>query len=87
MLQLMAQARVILRADDDGTVVSVTGHDCGDSECGRARTVILVMRPDQPTEAVKIDKPLDSVTAADLAAALEPMAGAGSLADPSLVRA
>jgi len=44
MLQLMAQARAILRADDDGTVVSITEHDCGEPECGRGRTVILVMR-------------------------------------------
>jgi hypothetical protein len=87
MLLLMAQARAILRADDEGTVVSITEHDCGEPECGRGRTVILVMRPDQPTEAVKIDKPLDSVTAADLAVALAPMAGAGSAADLFLVRA
>jgi hypothetical protein len=38
------------------------------------RTVILVMRPDQPTEAIKIDKALDAVTQADLSDALAPSA-------------
>jgi hypothetical protein len=83
----MMQARAILRADDDGTLVCITEHECGDPKCDRAGTVILVMRPDQPTEVAKIDEPLDSVTATDLTAALAPMAGAGSLAVPHLVRA
>jgi hypothetical protein len=32
------------------------------------------MRPDQPTEAIKINKPLEAVTAADLSDALAPLA-------------
>jgi hypothetical protein len=71
--ELMLKARAILRADDE-TVVSVSEHDCGDPECGRARTVVLVMRPDQPTEAVKIEKPVESVTQAELSDALAPLA-------------
>jgi hypothetical protein len=76
-LELMLQARAVLHADADGSVVSVSEHDCGDPECARARTVVLVMRPEQPTEAVKIDKPIEAVTPADLAAALAPLAVPG----------
>jgi hypothetical protein len=83
-LELMVQARVILRADDDGAVVSVSEYDCGDPDCGRARTLVLVMRPDQPTEAVKINKPIEAVTPADLAAALAPLAAPADL--PSEIR-
>jgi hypothetical protein len=72
-LDLMIQARAILGVEDDA-VVSVSEHACGDPGCGDARTVILVMRPDRPTEAIKIDKPLDAVTPADLSAALVPAA-------------
>jgi hypothetical protein len=72
-LDLMIRARGILNVDDD-TVVSVSEHDCGDLECRGARTVILIMRPDQPTKAIKINKPLDAVTAADLSDALAPLA-------------
>jgi hypothetical protein len=71
-LDLMIRARGILSIDDD-TVVSVSEHDCGDPECRGVRTVILIMRPDQPTEAIKINKPLDEVTAADLSDALAPL--------------
>jgi hypothetical protein len=72
-LDLMIRARGILNVGDD-TVVSVSEHDCGDLECRGARTVILIMRPDQPTKAIKINKPLDAVTAADLSDALAPLA-------------
>jgi hypothetical protein len=72
-LDLMVRARGILNAGDDA-VVSVSEHDCGDPECRGARTVILIMRPDQPTKAIKINKPLEAVTAADLSNALAPLA-------------
>jgi hypothetical protein len=64
-LDLMIQARAILGLDGD-TVVSVSEHDCAGSGCCDTQTVILVMRPDQPTEAIKIDKPLEAVTGADV---------------------
>jgi hypothetical protein len=67
-LELTMQARAILKADND-TVVSVSEHSCGDPECG-SQTVILVLRPRQPTEAIKIGKSLDAVTSIDLCNAL-----------------
>jgi hypothetical protein len=67
-LELMMQARAILKVEDDA-VVSVSEHSCGDPECG-SQTVILVMRPRQPTEAIKIGKPLEAVTSIDLCNAL-----------------
>jgi hypothetical protein len=72
-LDLMIRARGILNADEDA-VVSISEHDCGDPECRGVRTVILIMRPDQPTEAIKINKPLEAVTADDLSDALAPLA-------------
>jgi hypothetical protein len=66
-LDLMVRARGIFNVDDH-VVVSVSGHDCGEPECRGARTVILIMRPDQPTKAIKINTPLEAVTAADLCA-------------------
>ena len=81
-LDLMIRARGILNVDDDA-VVSVSEHDCGDPECRGARTVILIMRPDQPTKAIKINKPLEAVTAGDLSHALAPLA---SVADAPKVQ-
>ena len=78
-LALTLQARAILGVDDDA-VVSVSEHACGDPGCGGAQTVILVMRPREPTSAIKIDKTIDTVTQADLAAALAPSAAGGGAA-------
>src|SRR6266436_2614161 len=69
----MMPARGILNVDHDA-VVSVSEHDCGHPECRGVRTVILIMRPDRPTQAIKINKPLEAVTAADLSDALAPLA-------------
>ena len=74
-LNLITQAHAILNSDDD-TVVSVSEHNCGEPACG-VQTVVLVMRPNEPTRAVKIKKPLAAVTSADLCAALTSFA-AGS---------
>jgi hypothetical protein len=72
-LDLTIRARGILNVNDDA-VVSVSEHDCGEPTCRGVRTVILIMRPGQPTKAIKIDKPLEAVTAADLSNALAPLA-------------
>lgn len=75
LLDLTLQVRAVLGIDDDQTVVSVSGPDCGKRGCGGTRTVVLVMRPNQPTELVTIEKPPEEVMPADLAAALLPAAG------------
>ena len=62
------QVRAVLKLEDD-TVVSVSEHNCGDPECG-SWTIILLLRPRQPTEAIKIGKPLEAVTSIDLCSAL-----------------
>jgi hypothetical protein len=71
---LMIAARAILGAHGD-PVVSISQHDCGAAGCGGIQTVVLVMRADQPTKAIKINKPVDTVTQADLSAALAPLVG------------
>jgi hypothetical protein len=77
--ELMAHARMVVGADED-TAVSVNAHDCDETGCCGARTIVLVMRPKRPTEAVRIDKALGEVTAADLSSALAPLI---ARADPS----
>jgi hypothetical protein len=71
-LELKVQVRTLINADDD-TVVSVSERDCGDPGCGGARTIVLVMHPRRPTEAVKINKPLEQVTQSDISDALAPL--------------
>jgi hypothetical protein len=65
-------ARAILNSD---TVVKVTRPHCGDPHCGDEVTTILLLRPDRPTRVIKIKKSLETVTKADLRAALLPIAG------------
>jgi hypothetical protein len=72
LAELTLQARAVLDVDDD-TVVSISEHDCGDPGCGE-QTVILVLRPGQPTRAVTIAKRSESVTRDDLLEALLPPA-------------
>jgi hypothetical protein len=71
-LEVTVWARAILDAREDA-VVSVSGHQCGDRACSSAETVILLMRPDEPTQAIKIRKPLETVTRADVVEALQPI--------------
>jgi hypothetical protein len=73
VLELTLQVRAILDVDDDA-VVSISEHDCGEPECGGLQTVILVLRPGQPTKAVRIAKPSESITRNDLSEALVPPA-------------
>ena len=68
-LELTLQVRTILDVDDD-TVVSISEHDCGEPGCSGTRTVVLLLHPGQPTKAIKIEKPMESVSHADLTAAL-----------------
>ena len=76
--ELMAHARTVVGADDD-TAVSVSEHACGEPGCCGTRTIVLVMRPKRPTEAVRIDKPLDEVTRTDLSDALAPLVARAGL--------
>lgn len=68
-LELKVQARSIIQADDD-TVVSISERNCGAAGCGGAETIVLIMHPKRPSEAVIIGKPLEQVTASDLSDAL-----------------
>ena len=81
-LELKAHARTAINADDE-TVVSVSESDCSDPSCGGARTIVLIMHPRRPTEAVKIDKPLEQITRTELSDALAPLAAQTGLPDPS----
>jgi hypothetical protein len=75
IVTLMTQVRALLSGQDDA-VISVSDHACLAVECREApQTIILVLRPDQPTRVFKIDKPIVAVTRADLIAALAPLLG------------
>jgi hypothetical protein len=80
-LRLKEHARTVINADDE-TVVSVSERDCGDPGCGGARTIVLIMHPRRPTEAVKIDKPLEQITQTELSDALAPLAAQTGLPEP-----
>jgi hypothetical protein len=83
--KLKEHARTAINADEE-TIVTVSESDCGDPLCG-ARTIVLIMHPRRPTEAVKIDKPLEQVTQADLSDALAPLAAqSGPARAPSPAR-
>ncbi len=64
--------RTMLNADED-TVVSVAGNQCGDSDCRGVETIILLMRPGQPTRAIKISKSVETVTQSDVAEEFQPV--------------
>jgi hypothetical protein len=81
-LQLKEHALTVINADDE-TVVSVSERDCGDPGCGGVQTIVLVMHPRRPTEAVKIDKPLEQITQTELSDALAPLAAQTGLPEPS----
>ena len=84
--ELKEHARTAINADDE-TIVTVSESDCGDPLCGGARTIVLIMHPRRPTEAVKIDKPLEQITQTDLSDALAPLAAqAGPARTPSVGR-
>ncbi len=72
----------VLELKEHETVVSVSERDCGDPGCGGARTIVLIMHPRRPTEAVKIDKPLEQITQTDLSEALVLLAAQTDLPEP-----
>ena len=79
--KLKEHARTAINADDE-TIVTISERDCGDPGCGGARTIVLIMHPRRPTEAVKIDKPLEQITQTDLSDALAPLAAQTGLSEP-----
>ena len=50
----------------DGLDLTISEIDCADPSCPGLETVILVMRPDQPTVAARIRKPIAAIGPADL---------------------
>ncbi|HXL31404.1 MAG TPA: hypothetical protein VN968_19235 [Bradyrhizobium sp.] len=82
-LQLKEHALTVINADDE-TVVSVSERDCRDPGCSGVQTIVLVMHPRRPTEAVKIDKPLEQITQTELSEALAPLAAQTGLPEPPL---
>ncbi|KRQ91697.1 hypothetical protein CQ10_36665 [Bradyrhizobium valentinum] len=76
---LKEHARTAINADDE-TIITVSER--GDSGRGGARTIVLIMHPRRPAEAVSIDKPLEQITQTDLADALAPFAAPTGLPEP-----
>jgi hypothetical protein len=83
VLKLKEHARTAINADDE-TIVTISERDCGDPGCGGARTIVLIMHPRRPTEAVAIDKPLEQITQTDLSDALAPLAARIGLSEASV---
>jgi hypothetical protein len=78
VLELKKHARTAINADDE-TIVCISERDYSDPGCGGARTIVLIMHPTRPAEAVGIDKPLERITQADLSNALAPLAAQSDL--------
>lgn len=57
-----------------GSEVALTVNEivCADPACPGTETVILILRPGLRAEAVKVGKPVEQVSEADVAAALAP---------------
>ena len=83
VLELKKHARMALNADDE-TIVCISERDC--SDCGGARTIVLIMHPARPPEAVAIDKPLEQVTRIDLFNGLASLAAPSALSRPRTKR-
>ncbi|WP_407527548.1 hypothetical protein [Methylobacterium oryzisoli] len=60
-----------------GPEVALTVNEivCADPACPGTETVILILRPGARAQAVKVGKPVEGVTEADVAAALAPRPG------------
>jgi hypothetical protein len=69
-IEVKSSVREILNLTDD-TVVSIVSHACGGVDCGDAVAVILLGRSGYSTRS----KQLNTVTKADLRAALQPVPG------------
>ena len=50
--------------------LTISEIDCGDPACPGLETIILVMREGEATQAVKVRKPMQDVTEADIAEAM-----------------
>jgi hypothetical protein len=81
VLELKEHVRRAINADDE-TVVSLSERDCGDPGSGGARTIVLIMHPRRPTDAVKIDKPLEQITQKDVCDALVSFTGLACPSNP-----
>jgi hypothetical protein len=79
--KLKEHARTAINADDE-IIVTISERDCGDPGCGGARTIVLIMHPRRPTEAVGIGKPLEQITQTDLSDALRPFVERTGLSEP-----
>jgi hypothetical protein len=77
--ELREHARTAINADDETIITVSEGADPGS-----ARTIVLIMHPRRPTEAVTIDRPLEQITQTDLADALVPLAAPTGLARISI---
>ena len=75
-LRAEASARVLrwvlalVRDEDTSTAVTVSSSECGHAACGGNETIILLTRAAKPVTRVKIAKPLETVTQAEIADAL-----------------
>jgi hypothetical protein len=49
---------------EDAVVLTVSEIDCGDARCPGRETVVLILRPRQPTAILRIASPLLAVTEA-----------------------
>jgi hypothetical protein len=54
----------------DGLALTISEVECADPTCPGLETILLVMRDNEPTQAVKIRKPIAEIQDVDLKKAL-----------------
>ena len=59
-----------LLTDERKTAISISGSECGHAACGGSETIILLMHEGEPAIRLKIEKPVETVTQAEIADAL-----------------
>jgi hypothetical protein len=54
-------------SDEKKTAINVSGNECGHAACGASDTIILLRRAGEQTIRLKIAKPIETVTQAEIA--------------------
>lgn len=61
---------IAVLGDEPPTTLTISEIDCGDPSCPGLETIILIMREGEATQAIKIRKPLDTISEQDVCEAL-----------------
>ena len=58
-----------LLTDERNTAISISSNECGRAACGGNETIIFLVRAGEPATRLKLEKPVETVTQAEIAEA------------------